>query len=93
MFRSTDKNTIAEKSIINRYLNSKCRTIYDAYKKPSESKRALYDYYLSECCRLGGKGFKILSYNIYKVTFAYILDDFLIVISPTRRLSIRYENV
>lgn len=92
MCRATDKNTNKEKFLIERYNNSTERSIYKIYKKPSEQKIAVYEYYLSECFRLGGHGFKILSHNAFYVTFAYILHNTLVIITPSRKIFISCET-
>lgn len=92
MCRATDKNTNKEKYIIEKYNNAKHFTIWQAYKKPSEQKRALYHYYISECYRLGGSNFKIFSYNAFYVSFAYKLNNRLVLITPTRRMEILCET-
>lgn len=92
MCRATVKNTAKERCMIDRYNRSTCHTIYEAYKNPSEQKKALYDYYLSECCRRNGHDFRVISYNAFYVTFAYIVQNYLVVITPSRKMVIECET-
>lgn len=91
MCRATAKNNSLEKSIIDCYNSCKNTTLADCYVKPSENKKALYDYYKSECVRLGGKGFKIIFYNALHISFAYYVNGKLIIIKPSRRIHIECE--
>lgn len=91
MCRTTDKNSNIEKMIIDKYNSCQTTILSDCYVKPSKSKKSLYDYYKSECFRLGGKGFKIFSYNIYHISFAYYVNGKLVVIKPSKRVYIECE--
>lgn len=44
--------------------------LYDCYKRPSEAKREIYEYWLLWACRSGVKNFGIESYNSMMFTLS-----------------------
>lgn len=63
-----------QEGIYYRWLESNNLNLYDCYKKPSESKLDAERGIISACRHLGGKRFRILSYNTYSFTCAYCAE-------------------
>ena len=73
--KTINNNTKHAKHYINAYNRSEIYNIYQAYEKPSTAKtRADYE------CRMmmqseGGHGYKIISYNTFQFSVAWIAGD------------------
>lgn len=61
------------------YINS----LYEAYENPSHSKRVIYSICRDIASVLGAKNYMIFSYNCMFFSFAFDIDDFIILITKS----------
>ena len=73
--KTINNNTKKAQSFINAYNRSKIFDIYRAYDKPSTEKTRA-DYFCREQMQKeGGHGYKIISYNTFQFSAAWITGD------------------
>lgn len=65
------KKTKKEKYYVEQYMRSNIHTLYNAYKKPSQNKIAIYDDLLRMEYEHGGMYGRIISHNSQFFTFAF----------------------
>lgn len=63
------------KGNINRYKASDLYSLYCAYAKPSIRKINAWEYCVNLMNKMGGFGLKIISYNTFMFTAAFVFDD------------------
>lgn len=78
------------RELVKRYNRAYDDSLYDVYTKPSHNKINAYEKIYHEMISCGGYGLKILSYNTFMFTCAYIKQGgdgslYLIYHTPTRR--------
>lgn len=77
-------------TVFYQYINSTKTTLADCYKIPSKEKISAYKAIISGMERVGGKHFRILSYNSYRFSCAYLYKDegrvYLSVFTQTRMI-------
>ena len=81
-----------EKYALMQYLNSTQSELTEVYQKPSEEKQRIYDTIISTMKAVGGKRLRILSYNTFVFSCAYLYREqdkvFLAVFRPTRNFEV-----
>ena len=75
-----------ELRFLQEYINSHNRTIYDCYDKPSENMVLAYEETRNYMESIGGKSYRILSYNSHTFTCGFIVDKYLYVITKKNNL-------
>ena len=83
------KETQKAKRFIREYRNSNCCTLDDCYNNYSYAKERAYDYCINKMEKMGGQLGCIISYNTCFFTFAFEVNDKLIVICPTNEYEIQ----
>ena len=73
--KTINNNTKKAQAFINAYNRSKIFDIYEAYAKPSTDKTRA-DYFCREQMQKeGGHGYKIISYNTFQFSVAWIAGN------------------
>ena len=85
-----NKNTKKAKHFIREYRNSNCCTLDDCYNNYSYAKQRAYDYCINKMQEMGGCGGFIIGYNTCFFTFAFVVNDKIIVICPTNEYEIQF---
>lgn len=74
---------------INEYINSYNYSIYDCYIKPSENKVQAYEETRNYMESIGGRGYRILSYNTFSFTCGFIVKNYLYIITKDNLYTIK----
>lgn len=79
-----------KRDLVRRYNRQPNDGIYDVYTKPSHNKINAYERIYHEMMECGGYGLKIMSFNTFMFTCAYVTQAndgslYLIYHTPTRR--------
>lgn len=62
--------------LVNAYNNSLYMTLQDYYKKPSERKTSIYNYYRELCyCSMEGCGLSVVSATCQHISIAFVYYD------------------
>lgn len=85
-----NKDTQKAKRFIREYRNSNCTTLRDCYNNYSYAKQKAFDYCINKMEKMGGKYGCIIGYNCCFFTFAFEVNDKLIVICPTNEYEIQF---
>lgn len=72
---TTTRQTRAARGNINKYDNSKLYTLYHAYTRPSTAKERAWNYCVELMVKYNGYGLKVLSYNTFMFTAAFLFTD------------------
>ena len=84
-----NRNTQKAKRFIREYQNSTNFRLEDCYCNYSYAKERAFDYCINKMQEMGGQVGCIISYNTCFFTFAFALNDKLIVICPTNEYEIQ----
>ncbi len=84
-----NNNTKKAKRFIREYRNSNCCTLEDCYNNYSYAKEKAFDYCINKMQEMGGFGGFIIGYNTCFFTFAFVVNDKLIVICPINEYEIQ----
>lgn len=74
---------------IKEYRNSYNYSIYDCYSKPSENKVLAYEETRNYMESIGGKSYRILSYNPSTFTCGFMVQDYLYIITKNNLYKIK----
>lgn len=77
---------------IKEYRNSYNYSIYDCYSKPSENKVLAYEETRNYMESIGGKGYRILSYNTYSFTCGFMFKNYLCIITKDNYYKIKLDD-
>ena len=84
------RNTQKAKIFIKEYWTSTRYSLYDCYNDYSYAKDRAYDYCITKMQEMNGYDGRILTYNTFVFTYAFMTDDNkLIVICPTNEYEIQ----
>ena len=84
------RNTQKAKRFIKEYWTSSRYNLDDCYNNYSYAKQNAFDYCINKMQKMGGYDGRIISYNIFVFTYAFMTDDNkLIVICPTNEYEIQ----
>ena len=72
---TTTRQARVARGNINRYDNSKLYTLYHAYTRPSTAKERAWNYCIELMEKYNGYGLKVLSYNTFMFTAAFLFTD------------------
>jgi hypothetical protein len=90
-FRNNSKRA---RCLINSYLNSNAYRLEDIYTTCSHSKYNAYESCFNKMINNNGYGFRILSYNTFMFTCAYLIEEndkrYLIVETPNHTIKILF---
>ena len=84
-----NRNKKKAKRFIREYRNSNCCTLDDCYNNYSYAKEKAFDYCINKMQEMGGQVGCIIGYNTCFFTFAFEVNDKLIVICPTNEYEIQ----
>ena len=85
-----NKTTQKAKHFIRAYQNSTNFRLEDCYNNYSYAKQNAFDYCINKMNKMSGYDGRILSYNTFVFTYAFMTDDNkLIVICPTNEYEIQ----
>ena len=85
-----NKNTQKAQGFIWEYVRSEKHDLYDCYNKHSFEKKRAFDYCINKQNEMDGNNGRILSYNTFVFTYAFMTDDNkLIVICPINEYEIQ----
>ena len=84
-----NKDTQKAKSFIREYRNSNCCTLDDCYNKYSYAKEKAFNYCINKMQEMGGQAGCIIGYNTCFFSFAFEVNDKLIVICPINEYEIQ----
>ena len=83
------RNTQKAQRFISAYRNSTNFRLEDCYNNYSYAKERAFDYCINKMQEMGGKYGCIISYNTCFFSFAFVVNDKLIVICPTNEYEIQ----
>ena len=84
-----NKNTKQAKRFIREYQNSTNYNLDDCYNNYSYAKQKAFDYCINKMQEMGGQCGYIIGYNTCFFTFAFVVNDKLIVICPINEYEIQ----
>lgn len=70
-----NRNTKKAQEIINRFNNSELFRLSDCYKSYSENKHRAYRVCVERFYKMGGYGFRIISFNTMSFTCGWLYED------------------
>ena len=85
-----NKETQKAKRFIREYRNSNKVRLEDCYNNYSYAKDRAFDYCINKMQEMGGSGGFIIGYNTCFFSFAFVVNDRLIVICPTNEYEIQF---
>lgn len=79
-----------KREIVRRYYRQPNDSIHDVYTKPSHNKIYAYERIYHEMMECGGYGLKIMSFNTFMFTCAYLMQSkdgslYIIYHTPTKK--------
>lgn len=92
MIKNLNKDTKKAQGFIWAYhqaIIKKCRTIYDAYRMPSDVKVKTYNDIVERCYEMGGTNLHVISHGCQFYSTAYQVASDLIVDTPFQTYRIR----
>ena len=84
-----NKNTNKAKNFMRAYINSTNHRLDDCYKNYSYAKASAFDYCINKQNKMEGRIGRIIGYNIFFFSYAFVTDTSLIVICPTNEYEIQ----
>ena len=85
-----NKTTQKAKNYIRAYKNSTNYRLEDCYNNYSYAKEKAFDYCINKMQEMGGCGGFIIGYNTCFFSFAFVVNDRLIVICPINEYEIEF---
>ena len=85
-----NKNTQKAQGFIWEYIKTEKYNLDDCYNNYSYAKERAFDYCINKMQKMGGSYGCIISYNIFFFSFAFEVNDKLIVICPTNEYEIQF---